>query len=94
MEHNVLESMHLDKFETKRSKERAKDLHEKKLSSTERANILRQFGTTQNDMQEAAKRAAIMELTYKIDQEYCYDRFHEKMEDRLEKMKIFLPHQG
>lgn len=57
--YNILERTHLDAFEDKRSTERSKDFKkEKKLSRLQREKILKEFGASQTEIQEAAKRAA------------------------------------
>jgi len=83
--------VHLDNFEERRSKERAKNFkHEKKLSRLERERLLREFGASQKDMQAAAKRATIIRNRRKksIANQH-QDEMHERMEDRLNRLKSF-----
>ena len=81
--YNVLDRLHLDTFEAKRSKERSKNFkHEKKLSKLERERLLRQFGATEKDMADAAKRAArIREKRKKSIEMRQHDKLYEKIEN-------------
>ena len=88
-DYDTLERMHLDTFEEKRSTERVKDLRkEKKLTRLEREKILRDFGATQKEIQEATKRANIIRnARRKSIATKNLDKKHEKTEARMESLK-------
>ena len=77
--------MHIDEFENKRSKERSSDfMKEKKLSRYEREKTLRHLGYTQQDIDEAAKRATIIRNSRKksIGARHL-DKKHEALEKNI-----------
>ena len=89
--YNVLERTHIDTFEDKRSTERSKHFKkEKKLTRLEREKILREFGATQKEIQEAAKRSAsIRNARKKSIRMRQHDKLHENMENRLTSFRNF-----
>lgn len=88
-DYNVLERTHLDTFEADRSKLRAKNFRkEKKLTKLEREKILREFGATGKEIQEASKRAAsIRNKRKKSISMRQHDKFYEDVENRMSKIK-------
>lgn len=57
----ILEREHLDTFEDRRSSERSQNFtKEKMITPKERYRILREYGATTKEIQEAAKRATII----------------------------------
>eukprot|EP00804_Cyclotella_cryptica_P007582 CCRYP_010656-RA/>CCRYP_010656-RA protein AED:0.03 eAED:0.03 QI:248/1/1/1/1/1/2/467/243 len=90
--YNVLEPIHVDDFESHRSTTRSADFHsEKKLTPRERERILRQFGVTESEMRQAAKRAAILRGKRRRSLALRHhDKFHEKLESFFDHVKYAL----
>lgn len=94
--YDIEERSHIDNFEEVRSKERSTNfMKEKKLTRLEREKILKQFGATEKEIQEASKRAAdIRSKRKKSISMRQHDQFYEKVE-RVERrmssgiMKVF-----
>ena len=94
--YDIEERSHIDNFEEVRSKERSTNfMKEKKLTRLEREKILKQFGATEKEIQEASKRAAdIRSKRKKSISMRQHDKFYEKVE-RAERrvsggiMKVF-----
>ena len=88
-DYNVSERTHIDNFEERRSKERSTNfMKEKKLTKHEREKILRQFGASEKEIQEAAKRAATIRNKRKKSIEMRHnDALNEKVERRVSGIK-------
>lgn len=87
--YNMLEHTHIDTFEEKRSKERSPNfMKEKKLTKHDREKILREFGATEKEIQEAAKRAAVIRNARKKSIEMRqHDKLHEQVESFVRSIK-------
>lgn len=88
-DYSVLDRLHLDTFEDKRSAERSTDFSkEKRLTKLERDEILRQFGATPKEIQQATKRANIIRnQRMKSIATKNKDKEHEAWENRLREIK-------
>jgi len=87
--YNVFEPILIDDFESHRSTTRSTDFYsEKKLSPRERERILRQFGVTDSEMRQAAKRAAILRGKRRRSLAMRHrDKWHEKIESFCDHIK-------
>ena len=90
--YNVKKSVHIDTFEEIRRPLRAKDFQkEKRLTKHERERLLREFGVTDLQIQQAAKSAAIIRNQRKKSiQTIQHDKLHERFEDSMARVKSSL----
>jgi len=90
--YNVKKSVHIDTFEEIRLPLRAKDFQrDKRLSKRERERLLREFGVTDLQIQQAAKSAAIIRNQRKKSiQMIQHDKLHEKFENSMARVKSSL----
>ena len=89
------ERVDLDSFEEKRIDERAPNFKkDKKLTKLDRERVLREFGATQKEVQNAAKRATIIRNKRKKSIAIARsggDKRDEQLEYVLNKLKSILP---
>mmetsp|Transcript_15906 Transcript_15906/g.33270 ORF Transcript_15906/g.33270 Transcript_15906/m.33270 type:complete len:316 (-) Transcript_15906:304-1251(-) len=86
--YNILNPTTLEEFESIRSTQRSPDFaKDKRLTRHERQRILREFGFTNKDIQEAAKRATIIRNKRKRSIALMS---HDHLYEALEEVKIFL----
>jgi len=90
--YNVKKSVHIDTFEEIRRPQRATDFqNDKRLTKHERERLLREFGVTDLQIQQAAKSAAIIRNQRKKSiQTIQHDKLHEKFEDSMARVKSSL----
>ena len=90
--YNVKKSVHIDTFEEIRRPQRATDFqNDKRLNKFERERLLREFGITDLQIQQAAKSAAIIRNQRKKSiQMIQHDKLHEKFENSLARVKSSL----
>ena len=90
--YNVKKSVHIDTFEEIRRPQRATDFqNDKRLTKHERERLLREFGVTDLQIQQAAKSAAIIRnQRRKSIQTIQHDKLHEKFEDSMARVKSSL----
>ena len=90
--YNVKKSVHIDTFEEIRRPLRAKNFtKEMRLAKWERERLLREFGVTDLQIQQAAKSAAMIRNQRKKSiQMIQHDKLHEKFEDSMARVKSSL----
>jgi len=90
--YNVKKSVHIDTFEEIRRPLRAKDFQkDKRMAKWERERLLREFGVTDLQIQQAAKSAAIIRNQRKKSiQTIQHDKLHEKFEVSMARVKSSL----
>jgi len=90
--YNVKKSVHIDTFEEIRRPQRATDFqNDKRLTKHERERLLREFGVTDLQIQQAAKSAAIIRNQRKKSiQTIQHDKLHEKFENSMARVNSSL----
>ena len=90
--YNVKKSVHIDTFEEIRRPLRAKDFQrDKRMPKWERERLLREFGVTDLQIQQAAKSAAMIRNQRKKSiQMIQHDKLHEKFENSMNRVKSSL----